>query len=148
MVEAFMARWTALFDFHEINAEFKRIATIPPQTKFPAQLDLHLDNLVNLLKSLLWSLTAVGRKDLRNLSVPHRGCRSLPLKELLSAVTVSCMGWEMLSNRDDSLATILLSLTTYTGSRGHPRTELALRISLFSLILSPAEMLPPQQTTP
>uniref|UniRef100_A0A3P9DNP0 C-type lectin domain-containing protein n=1 Tax=Maylandia zebra TaxID=106582 RepID=A0A3P9DNP0_9CICH len=25
------------------------------------------------LKSLLWSLTAVGRKDLRNLSVPHRG---------------------------------------------------------------------------
>lgn len=46
MVEAFMARWPALFDFHEINAEFKRIATIPPQTKFLAQLDLHLDNLV------------------------------------------------------------------------------------------------------
>uniref|UniRef100_A0A668T321 Chemokine interleukin-8-like domain-containing protein n=1 Tax=Oreochromis aureus TaxID=47969 RepID=A0A668T321_OREAU len=46
------------------------------------------------------------------------------------------------------LATILLSLTTSTGSRGHPRTELALRISLFSLFLSPAEMLPPQQTTP
>lgn len=49
MVEAFMAKWPALFDFHEINAEFKRIATIPPQTKFLAQLDLHLDNLVKLV---------------------------------------------------------------------------------------------------
>lgn len=49
MVEAFMARWPALFDFHEINAEIKRIATIPPQTKFLAQLDLHLGNLVKLV---------------------------------------------------------------------------------------------------
>ncbi|CAI5673606.1 unnamed protein product [Oreochromis niloticus] len=49
MVETFMARWPALFDFHEINAEFKRIATIPPQTKFLAQLDLHLGNLVKLV---------------------------------------------------------------------------------------------------
>uniref|UniRef100_A0AAZ1XJN0 Kelch repeat and BTB (POZ) domain containing 11 n=1 Tax=Oreochromis aureus TaxID=47969 RepID=A0AAZ1XJN0_OREAU len=47
-----------------------------------------------------------------------------------------------LSNRDDSLATILLSLTTSTGSRGYPRTELALQISLFSLFLSPRD--PPQ----
>ncbi|KAL4008856.1 hypothetical protein ACER0C_002708 [Sarotherodon galilaeus] len=65
-----------------------------------------------------------------------------PLKELLSAVRVSCMGWEMLSIRDDSLATILLSLTTSTGSRGHPRTEMSLRISLFSLFLSLAESTP------
>ncbi|XP_065325579.1 protein mono-ADP-ribosyltransferase PARP12-like [Pelmatolapia mariae] len=80
-------------------------------------------------------------------TVPKR-VAGLPLKELLSAVRVSCMGWEMFSNRNDSLATILLSLTTSTGSRGHPRTELALRISLFSLFLSPAEMVLPQQTTP
>ncbi|CAI5678324.1 unnamed protein product [Oreochromis niloticus] len=33
----------------QINAEFKRIATIPPQTKFLAQLDLHLSNLVKLV---------------------------------------------------------------------------------------------------
>ncbi|XP_026009335.1 uncharacterized protein LOC113013020 isoform X2 [Astatotilapia calliptera] len=50
MVEAFMARWPALFDVHEINAEFKRITTIPLQSKFLSQMDLHLDNLVKLFK--------------------------------------------------------------------------------------------------
>ncbi|XP_065326338.1 uncharacterized protein LOC135932680 [Pelmatolapia mariae] len=65
---------------------------------------------------------------------------------IFHSAAVSCMGWEMLSNGDDSLATIILSLITSTGSRG--LLELALRISLFSLFLSPAEMLPPQQTTP
>ncbi|KAM4732860.1 uncharacterized protein ccdc142 [Anableps anableps] len=71
---------------------------------------------------------------------------SLPLIFLELLSEVSCMGC-LLSNRDDSLGTILFSHTTSTGSRGHPRTELAIQISLFSLFLSPAEMLVPQQTT-
>ncbi|XP_039650143.1 uncharacterized protein LOC120555500 [Perca fluviatilis] len=50
MVEDFMARWPALFDVSEINAEFKRIATVPLQSKFLSQLDLHSDNLMKLFK--------------------------------------------------------------------------------------------------
>ncbi|XP_030580567.1 uncharacterized protein LOC115776897 [Archocentrus centrarchus] len=50
MVEAFMARWPALFDIREINAEFKRITNIPLQSKSLSQLDLHLGNLVKLFK--------------------------------------------------------------------------------------------------
>lgn len=38
------------------------------------------------------------------------------------------MGCKVFSNRHDSLATILLALTTSTGSRGHPRTELVLLV--------------------
>ncbi|CAI5685931.1 unnamed protein product [Oreochromis niloticus] len=48
----------------------------------------------------------------------------------------------MQTNHGSSFKDCKLSVT------GHPRTELALLISLFSLFLSPAEMLPPQQTTP
>ena len=40
----------------------------------------------------LYSLTAAGRKDLRYLSFTHLGCISLLLKELPSAVKVTCGG--------------------------------------------------------
>ena len=90
------------------------------------------------------SLTA-GRKELRYLSFTHFGCISLLLKELPSAEIVSCRGWDSCISSDDSLSIILLSPTTCTESRGHPRMELAF---LMSLILSTAEMLLLQQTTP
>ncbi|XP_045898695.1 uncharacterized protein LOC123966596 isoform X2 [Micropterus dolomieu] len=51
MVEDFMARWPALFDVTEINAEFKRITTVPLQSKFLSQLDLHSDNLMRLFQN-------------------------------------------------------------------------------------------------
>ncbi|KAJ7998433.1 hypothetical protein DPEC_G00204880 [Dallia pectoralis] len=50
MVQDFMARWPALFHVSEINAEFKRITTVPLQSKFLSQLDLYSDNLVKLFK--------------------------------------------------------------------------------------------------
>ncbi|TWW56197.1 Activity-dependent neuroprotector homeobox protein [Takifugu flavidus] len=77
----------------------------------------------------LFSLTAAGRKDLRYLSFTQRGWSSRSLKELPSAVRVSCRGWDVLFNMDDSLAIILPFPTTSTESRGHPRTELALLTS-------------------
>lgn len=97
---------------------------------------------------LLYSLIAAGRKDLLYRSFRHLGCNSLSLKELLNEVTVSYRGWEAFCSNDDSFATILLSPTSYTVSRGIPRTELAFLISLSSLFLSAVEMLLPQQTTP
>ncbi|KAI7804916.1 hypothetical protein IRJ41_023569, partial [Triplophysa rosa] len=50
MVANFMARWPALFEVREINAEFKRITTVPLQSKFLSQLDLHSDNLMKLFQ--------------------------------------------------------------------------------------------------
>ncbi|XP_062314210.1 uncharacterized protein LOC134018336 [Osmerus eperlanus] len=50
MVEDFMASWPALFDVSEINAEFKRITTVPLQSKFLSQLDLHSDKLMKLFE--------------------------------------------------------------------------------------------------
>ncbi|KAJ8364116.1 hypothetical protein SKAU_G00129470 [Synaphobranchus kaupii] len=50
MVEDFMARWPALFEVSEINAEFKRITTVPLQSKFLSQLDLHTDKMTRLLQ--------------------------------------------------------------------------------------------------
>lgn len=55
---------------------------------------------------------------------------------------------DRLSIIDGSLANILPSPITTTGSRGHPRTELAFLISLSSLFLPAAEIPPGQQTTP
>ncbi|XP_056222389.1 uncharacterized protein LOC130162641 [Seriola aureovittata] len=51
MVDDFMARWPALFEVSEINAEFKRITTVPLQSKFLPQLDLHFDNLTRLFQT-------------------------------------------------------------------------------------------------
>ena len=73
---------------------------------------------------------------------------SLLLKELPSAEIVSCRGRDSCTSSDDSLSIILLSPTTCTESRGHPRMQLAFLISLSSLLLSAAEMLLHQQTTP
>ncbi|XP_041863711.1 uncharacterized protein LOC121653968 [Melanotaenia boesemani] len=50
MVEDFMARWPALFDVIEINAEFKRITTVPLQSKFMSQLDIYSENLSRLFQ--------------------------------------------------------------------------------------------------
>lgn len=68
------------------------------------------------------------------------------LNELSSAV--SCMGWERLSNMDDSLTIILLSPNTCTVSRGASRTQAAFLLSLSNLFLSVIDMLLLQQTTP
>ena len=72
-----------------------------------------------------------------NASPSHTwGVISLP-----SAVTVTCKGRDSCTSSNDSLSIILLSPTTWTGSRGYPRTELAFLMSLSSLLLSAAEML-------
>ncbi|KAK5918640.1 hypothetical protein CgunFtcFv8_003385 [Champsocephalus gunnari] len=47
----FKMRWPALFDVTEINAEFKRITTIPLQSKFLSQLDLYSANLLKMFES-------------------------------------------------------------------------------------------------
>uniref|UniRef100_A0A8D3AWL7 Protein-glutamine gamma-glutamyltransferase K n=1 Tax=Scophthalmus maximus TaxID=52904 RepID=A0A8D3AWL7_SCOMX len=60
---------------------------------------------------------------------------TLGVKELFSAETVSCVGWESLSITDDSFTLILLFPTTGTVSKGHPTTELAFLIRLSGLFL-------------
>nr|XP_033931161.1 uncharacterized protein LOC117439358 [Pseudochaenichthys georgianus] len=50
MISDFTMRWPALFDVTEINAEFKRITTIPLQSKFLSQLDLYRDGVVTKKK--------------------------------------------------------------------------------------------------
>ena len=60
---------------------------------------------------------------------------SLLLTELPSDVIVTCWGRDSITSSDDSLSIILLSPTTCSGSRGHPRMELAFLISLSSLFL-------------
>ena len=57
-------------------------------------------------------------KDLWYLSLTHRRWGRLSLE-------VSLRGWDVLSITDDSFAIVLRSPTTSTGSRGHPRTQLA-----------------------
>ena len=61
----------------------------------------------------LYSLTAAGRKDLQYLSFTHLGCISLLLKELPSAVIVTCRGCDSCSSSDDSLSIILLPPTIW-----------------------------------
>ena len=83
-----------------------------------------------------------------------RNCNTFPshtwgvsvyqLKELPSAVTVSCKGWDCFTSSNDSLSIILLSPTTCTGSRGHPRMELDFVISSLSLFLSPHQSKRPE----
>ena len=58
----------------------------------------------------------------------------LSLKELPSAVMVSCRGRDWLSIREDSFALTLLCPTTPSGSRGCPRTEPDLRASTSALV--------------
>ncbi|KAF3847229.1 hypothetical protein F7725_020257, partial [Dissostichus mawsoni] len=41
-------RWPALFDVMEVNAEFKRITTMPLQSRFLSQLDLHSASLLRV----------------------------------------------------------------------------------------------------
>lgn len=50
MILDFQARWPALFDASEINAEFKRITTMPLQSKFLSQSDAHSERLISLFK--------------------------------------------------------------------------------------------------
>ncbi|KAL1250774.1 hypothetical protein QQF64_018570 [Cirrhinus molitorella] len=45
MIQDFKARWPALFDVSEINAEFKRITTISLQSRFFLQIDMLSDKL-------------------------------------------------------------------------------------------------------
>lgn len=60
------------------------------------------------------------------------------LKELLSALTVSCRGWwwRGWSTMDSSSPNILFSPTKVTYSRGHPRMHLCTSFSILSLFLS------------
>uniref|UniRef100_A0A3Q3JTI6 PB1 domain-containing protein n=1 Tax=Monopterus albus TaxID=43700 RepID=A0A3Q3JTI6_MONAL len=48
MISDVQERWPALFDVMEINAEFKRITTMPLQSRFLSQLDLHSSNLLRV----------------------------------------------------------------------------------------------------
>ncbi|KAL7872455.1 hypothetical protein SRHO_G00074380 [Serrasalmus rhombeus] len=48
MVSDVQERWPALFDVIEINAEFRRITTMPLQSRFVSQLDLHSANLLRV----------------------------------------------------------------------------------------------------
>lgn len=92
-------------------------------------MSIHMCTITTVIHLLLLTLTVAGRKDL---SLARRGCSNLSLKEMLSAVRATCMRLEVFSRRDDSLTTILLSLTTSTWSGGCPTTELAFLIILFS----------------
>ncbi|XP_063049282.1 uncharacterized protein LOC134443429 [Engraulis encrasicolus] len=49
-VDTLMARWPALFDVREINAEFKRITTMPLQSKVLSQLDVYSGDLSRLFE--------------------------------------------------------------------------------------------------
>ncbi|KAL2099407.1 hypothetical protein ACEWY4_005887 [Coilia grayii] len=50
LVADFKARWPALFDIAEINAEFRRITTVPLQSKFLSQLDLYSEELLKIFQ--------------------------------------------------------------------------------------------------
>ncbi|XP_052473605.1 uncharacterized protein LOC128030159 [Carassius gibelio] len=50
MIGDFMMRWPALFDVTEVNAEFKRITTVPLQSKFLSQLDLHYEGFLKVFE--------------------------------------------------------------------------------------------------
>ncbi len=95
----------------------------------------------------VWYVCSAGRPAVSLLHTP-RVKQRVTEGAAQCRVRVSCMGWDMFSIRDDSLAVILLSSTTSTESRGPPRTELAFFTSLSSFCLSAVKMLLPQQTTP
>ena len=71
--------------------------------------------------------------------------RSLSLKELVSDLRLSFRGWRSFILRDDNFVPNHLLLTTSTMLSGHPRTELAFLITLFSFYPSADDMLYPQQ---
>ncbi|KAI3351698.1 hypothetical protein L3Q82_020531, partial [Scortum barcoo] len=48
MISNVQERWSALFDAMEINAEFKRITTMPLQSRFLSQLDLLSESLLRV----------------------------------------------------------------------------------------------------
>ncbi|CAL9704527.1 unnamed protein product [Knipowitschia caucasica] len=50
LVQDFKERWPGLFDVYEINAEFKRLTTIPLQSRFLSQLDILSNKLLALFK--------------------------------------------------------------------------------------------------
>uniref|UniRef100_A0AAV2KAG7 Uncharacterized protein n=1 Tax=Knipowitschia caucasica TaxID=637954 RepID=A0AAV2KAG7_KNICA len=50
LVQDFKERWPGLFDVYEINAEFKRLTTIPLQSRFLSQLDIFSNKLLALFK--------------------------------------------------------------------------------------------------
>lgn len=80
---------------------------------------------------------SAGWKDLQYWSFTHRGSSSLTLKKLLSAVRVSCMGWDVFSYH------ATCHLLPPLGQEG---ITLALLVYLFQFFLSPVEILLPQQT--
>ncbi|XP_051258074.1 uncharacterized protein LOC127364511 [Dicentrarchus labrax] len=51
MIRDFQTRWPALFEVGEINAEFKRITTMPLQSRFLSQLDVHSEKLLKMFKN-------------------------------------------------------------------------------------------------
>lgn len=81
---------------------------------------------------------SAGWKDLQYCSFTHRGSSRLTLKKLLSAVRVSCMGWDVFSYH------ATCHLLPPLGQEG---ITLALLVYLFQFFLSPVEILLPQQTS-
>ncbi|KAG7513756.1 hypothetical protein JOB18_015916 [Solea senegalensis] len=51
MISEVQERWPALFDAGEINAEFKRLTTIPLQSRFLSQLDLLSQSLLRMFEN-------------------------------------------------------------------------------------------------
>ncbi|CAI5681570.1 unnamed protein product [Oreochromis niloticus] len=51
IISDFQARWSALFEVSEINAEFKPITTMPLQSRFLSQIDVLSDKLMKVFKT-------------------------------------------------------------------------------------------------
>lgn len=86
---------------------------------------------------LLYSLTEAGRKELRYLSFTHLRWRSLSLKEQLNAAKIFYNGRETLYISNNIFASILLlSPTTCSEWRGHPRIEIVSGQNLYQLLIS------------
>nr|XP_023653589.1 uncharacterized protein LOC111836495 isoform X2 [Paramormyrops kingsleyae] len=65
-VADFKSRWPALFQVREINAEFRRITTLPLQSKFMSQLDRFSDDLLKVFSKK----GGVIRKRIQDAMVP------------------------------------------------------------------------------
>ena len=98
------------------------------------------------LTRVLYSLMAVGTKDLLNLSVLQRIEMSLPLLLLLCPSKMLWRGCLSLFRMDCTVLRVRLSTTVPSESRLLPSTELAFFTSLSNRLVFLSVMLPPQQT--
>ncbi|XP_055085880.1 uncharacterized protein LOC117388188 isoform X2 [Periophthalmus magnuspinnatus] len=77
----FKSRWPALFSHREINAEFRRITTMPLASKFMSQLDLYAPKLMKIFRKkggkpgrkITEIMTGINERD----SIDQRRCCTL-----------------------------------------------------------------------